>query len=347
MSKTKIDKIYKTPDKLLKAGLFLKYQVRQFGWKVEDMIEGSGSHLSPVSEGSNIENLDSLKKSWEENGYLLLKADPSSNIIEIINEEILRIRNYLESKGQGKRDEFGRTNRIINTHSMSRVILNFLCNDRLQLFLRYAFNDEPVLVGSNTFQTGTEQDIHVDPQYVYTEPNETFVGAWTALEDIHEDSGPVFYYEKSHLNPIHVKQVLNKYPDLKQKILKIRQGKAIVGRSRKHWDLATEIDKVYKKELASYWKNSGRKKIPVLIGKGDTVLWKQWLVHGGLPRNNPKMTRRSIAYHFCARNCNLWPISDFYLNSDRLSDIRPQKKRIKKCSRGLYLRQYLTQILDF
>ena len=261
MSKTEVDKLWKTPGKLLKAGLFLKYQVRQFGWKVEDMIEGSGSHLSPVSEGSNIENLDSLKNSWEENGYVLLKADPSSNIIETINEEIAWIRNYLEAKGQGKRDEFGRTNRITNSHSMSRVIFNFLCNKRLKSFLRYVFNDEPVLVGSNTFQTGTEQDMHVDPQYVYTEPDGSFVGAWTALEDIHEDSGPLFYYEKSHLNPMHVNEVLCKYPELKQKVLRARQGKTVVGRSRENWDLAAEIDKIYKKELASYWKNSGRKKL--------------------------------------------------------------------------------------
>ncbi len=339
MIRTKIDKAYKTPCGFEKIPPYLKYELRQLYWKTLDIMEGKN-----VSSAVSDEVDNSLKKSWEDNGFIILKAEDPAKV-DLVNEEIAKIQKHLKSKGQGLDDELAAT-RIVNTHSLSRVIFEFLCNRRLRNFLRYALHGEPVLMGSLAFRMGSEQSMHVDPQYIYTEPTGSFAGAWTALEDIHEDSGPFYYYEKSHINPIKVEDVLDNNAGLKQKVMTARLGKTTM-RARENWDLALDMEKAYLKELADYWENSGSEKKPALLKKGDTMVWKQWLVHGGLPRKNPKLTRQSIAYHYCANTCKLWSIADFFLNSGRLADIPSQKLPIRQSRYGLYTRQYLTQIMEF
>ena len=65
-----------------------------------------------------------------------------------------------------------------------------------------------------------------------------------------------------------VSDVLDMHPDLKQRVLDVRTGNTNA-RSRVNWDLAAEVDSAYKKELVIHWKNSGRKKIPVILKRGD------------------------------------------------------------------------------
>ena len=114
MAKTIFDEKYKTPSEFKKAEQFLMYQLRHFYWRVQDIIKDS-KKSSPLT--IEAENIDTLKKSWEEDGIVLLKSERPSKSIDLINEEISRIRKNLESKGQGTRDEYGRTNRIVNIHS--------------------------------------------------------------------------------------------------------------------------------------------------------------------------------------------------------------------------------------
>ena len=281
-----------------------------------------------------------LKKFWRENGFVILKRECSSESIDLVNEEILKSRQYLESLGQGEK-----AGRICNIHSINRLVFKFILNQRVRRFLQFALNGEPVLWGSLTFQVGTEQPAHADAPFFYTEPTGSLAGVWTALEDIHPDSGPVFYYDKSHLNPFKVKDALDRHPNLNQLVLEARKGNSNL-RNKVYRDLAIKVGDAYSEELIDHWENSGREKTPVIIEKGDTLIWSQWLVHGGLLRKNRKKTRKSIVSHFCNKDSKHWPMQDYFLNSDRLSNIPPQKLPIKICRDGLYLRQCNTQILD-
>lgn len=336
---------YQLSEKLKKCNLFLKYQLRQFNWWFQDIAEGSKDAFA--SEINDIEIMGSLKKSWEENGFVKLKSGVSSENIDLVNEEISRIRKYLESKGQGKRDKFGNNiGRICNIHSLSRIVYKFLCDQRIRNFLRFALNGEPVLWASMTFNQGTEQYVHVDTGGFFTEPAESMAAVWTALEDIHMDSGPVYYYEKSHLDYLKVDDVLDMHPNLKQKVHEFR-SKNTNARAQVNADLVREVVEIYHVELVSHWENSGRKKIPVLINKGDSFVWSQWLAHGGLTRTNPKKTRNSIVHHYCSKDSKHWHASDFLLNSDRLCNVPPTRINIKYSRDGLYARQITTFISDY
>ena len=348
MTKSNFDKKYKVPDTILKAVLFFNYQLRQTYWRALDAMEGNKKN-SALNLTGGIDDFDingALKKFWRENGFVILKRDVPSESIDLVNEAIHKSRQHLESLGQGEKDGFGNTGRISNIHSINRLVFKFILNQRVRRFLQFALNGEPVLWGSLTFQVGTEQPAHADAPFFYTEPTGSFAGVWTALEDIHPDSGPVFYYDKSPLNPLKGKDVLDRHPNLNQLVLEARKGNSNL-RNKFYRDLAAKVSDAYTEELINHWVNSGKEKIPVILEKGDTLIWSQWLVHGGLMRTNLKKTRNSIVCHFCTKDSKHWPMQDYFLNSDRLSNIPPQKLPIKICRDGLYLRQYNAQILDW
>ena len=62
MTKTKFDKIYSTPGKLDKVGLFLDYQLRQLGWRAKDIIEGCGNQSSLDSEEYDTEIIETYRR---------------------------------------------------------------------------------------------------------------------------------------------------------------------------------------------------------------------------------------------------------------------------------------------
>ena len=52
------------------------------------------------------------------------------------------------------------------------------------------------------FPVGTQQHFHTDAVHFSSVPERFVCGVWVALEDIHEDSGPLVYYPGSHRLPI-------------------------------------------------------------------------------------------------------------------------------------------------
>ena len=344
--KSDFDKKYKTPSALEKALLYLKYQLRTLYWRILDLTKFRANVLNIDSSMDNFEINDSLKKFWRENGYVILRSEYSSDTIDLINEEISKSRKHLESLGQGRKDRFGRTGRIVNIHSINRNIFKFILDQRVRKFLQYALKGEPVLWGSLTFDCGTEQAAHADAPYFYTEPIGSLASAWTALEDVHPDAGPVFYYKKSHLHPLKVKDVIDKHSDIKQLVLEARAGKSNM-RSKVYRDLAVKVSDAYSKELISYWENSKAEKKTFLLKKGDTLIWHQWLVHGGFLVKNQEKTRKSIIRHYCSIDSKHWPMQNFFLDYERISNIPCQKLPIRSCQDGFYLRQYNTSIMDW
>jgi hypothetical protein len=329
---------------LTKGELFLRHYSKYFLWRIQDKIEGALNGPAETSTVHDIKDHDSLKKSWEENGFIILKSETSPEKVDLISEEIARIRKYLLSKyllsRKQREGEFGETGRMLNTHILSRTILKFILDQRVRNFLISIFNAEPVVTVSGAFLVGTEQSLHSDGNQGPTAP---MVTAHTALEDVHPDSGPVYYYEKSHLKFLTFQDFLNKHPNLKQRTLESSARKTNII-SQADRELVDELYNTYQKEVISYWENSGSKKVPILINKGDTIIWNNWLLHGGLKRIDPKITRKSIVRHYFSKNCNRWLFQHCWLNSDRLLEVPPEKLHIEHSPYGLYLRHYISEI---
>lgn len=111
--------------------------------------------------------------------------------------------------------------------------------------------------------TGTVD--HQDSYYLDTHPKGHLIGAWVALEDIHEESGPFHVYPKSHHS-------VN--PDLYESV--------------RHQDLIDAFTALTE-QIA---------KKPLLLKKGDVVFWDSRLIHGAQSQTNPRYSRKSITAHY-------------------------------------------------
>ena len=131
---------------------------------------------------------------FENDGYIILKnAVPNSTIDRInmkISEEKLKLHDYgFSNKILNFGNRIGRFHYIINEYY---EILDHIKENIKRLL------PNPLLMGSLTFENGSCQGPHIDNWFFYTKPIESMIGVWVALEDIDDDSGPLFYYENSH-----------------------------------------------------------------------------------------------------------------------------------------------------
>jgi ectoine hydroxylase-related dioxygenase (phytanoyl-CoA dioxygenase family) len=111
-----------------------------------------------------------------------------------------------------------------------------------------------------------------------TYPLGYLMAAWIALEDIHPDSGPLFYYPGSHKLPYVLNEDFN------------------AGSSR--WRLGSRDYDVYEDRMAALVQEAGIQPQVFLPKKGDVLLWHANLVHGGTPVADASRTRKSMVIHY-------------------------------------------------
>ena len=108
-------------------------------------------------------------------------------------------------------------------------------------------------------------------------------GVWVALEDVKVDSGPLFYYPKSHKLPY-----INSR-DLGISSMQIKNEKHPQKFFEKHWCQSINKFQLQKKLF-----------IPK---KGEVLIWHANLIHGGEKINTKGITRWSQVTHYFFHNC--------------------------------------------
>src|SRR5262249_34695074 len=126
---------------------------------------------------------------------------------------------------------------------------------------------------------GSEQPAHMDFPFVVSGIPSHLAAAWFALEDVHPDAGPLFYYSGSH------------------RCKKFNWGNGII------YDPAasTRTTREFSNWLEVRSLAGGYKKETLLIRKGDALIWHGSLVHGGSPINDMHRTRRSYICHYSSQ----------------------------------------------
>ena len=145
-----------------------------------------------------------------------------------------------------------------------------------------------LLFGRKTlpFQTimghkGSAQPAHSDAIHMTTYPLGFLIANWIAMEDIHPDSGPLFYYPRSHrLLPYMLSGDLGLPPRA------FKEGEAVYTR--------------YEAALRTYIDAYGLKPETFLPQKGDVLFWHSNLVHGGAARNDLSHSRKALVCHYFA-----------------------------------------------
>lgn len=239
-----------------------------------------------------------VREAWVQDGLIVFPGLVSSERVDRHNELVAAIR----SEVPNGRDEHGLGDRIGQLHQRVPDLLDTVDSPRLQHFLRWALDDQPLLFASLNFDRGTQQEEHVDLIYFCTDPLYAMVGVWIALEDVKIDAGPLFYHLGSH----HWN-----FPYLDDS-----GDAAAVQRKAGDSPAAPEIvqgrAQTWLNRLGSEVKERGSVRQPMLVRKGDVVIWHAKLAHGGMPRNVPELSRKSVVYHFIGEKSRLYSFEDFF-----------------------------------
>lgn len=147
--------------------------------------------------------------------------------------------------------------------------------------LRALYHREPRPFQTLNFPVGTSQPAHADSLHFNSTPPSFMCGVWVALEDVHPDAGPVFYYPGSHRLPeftmadVGVAPTKDGYLDYER----------FVERAATHFGLHPQT---------------------ACIRKGQALVWASNLLHGGAPRRDAERTRHSQVTHYYFERCRYY-----------------------------------------
>jgi Phytanoyl-CoA dioxygenase (PhyH) len=150
--------------------------------------------------------------------------------------------------------------------------------------LRLLYDREPIPFQTLNFRSGTEQLTHSDTIHFSSLPSGFMCGVWMALEDVTLRQGPLHYFPTSQRLPEF------DYEDL---------GVPAVEGERS-WEnpntLASYL--VYERRIAALARESGFRREELAIAKGTFLVWSANLLHGGSPRDDRTLTRKSQVSHY-------------------------------------------------
>jgi hypothetical protein len=147
-----------------------------------------------------------------------------------------------------------------------------------------------LLLGRPTlpFQTiighkGSSQRPHSDTIHMTTYPLGYLVANWIAFEDVHEDSGPLEYYPRSHrlIPPLLSGEVSIEPLEFK------RNGAAVYSAK-------------YEPQVERHISAARLQPEYFLGNAGDVLFWHANLLHGGAPRRNLALSRKALVCHYFA-----------------------------------------------
>lgn len=165
--------------------------------------------------------------------------------------------------------------RVMDLHNLSDAGKNIMLHPTITEFLGHVFRDVVVAMQSLTFIHGTEQHAHQDYPYVVSGITSHLAATWVALEDVHADAGPLYYWEGSHT------------------VAGFDWGDGPLLTAESTRD---ELD--FAAFLVEQCETGGARRVAFRPRKGDVLFWHAGLVHGGSAVIDESLTRRSFVTHY-------------------------------------------------
>ena len=214
----------------------------------------------------------------------------------ISDDKIDRVWKAYEKFYQGNKEKFYTSNfpgdpwpeRFLNTHFSVPEVAEILHYPKLLEITKILFDRRTCPFQTITSHKGTEQAAHSDSIHMTTKPPGYLIAAWIACEDVHPDSGPLYYYPKSHRLPY----VLSKNVGISNEDFEERQHGIYHERYEPHIQELIFRHSLRRKEF--------------LAKKGDVLLWHANLLHGAEVRRDLTLSRKALVCHYFAEGVDCY-----------------------------------------
>jgi ectoine hydroxylase len=206
-------------------------------------------------------------------GYMILQGFYTEESVARLNADIDRLlaERQLDFNYTGRK--------IMESYRHSEVVdKEFFRQPDLLNLLSFIMGRKILPFHTINFMEGSEQRPHSDSIHMSTEPQGYLIAAWTALEAIGPDNGPLAFYPGSHRLPY---LSCNDYPS---------------GNTR--WAIGEESNRRYEDKIEEILAANSFERKEFHAQPGDVLIWHANLIHGGSPILRPGTTRRSMAAHY-------------------------------------------------
>ena len=167
--------------------------------------------------------------------------------------------------------------RIPDIHSHSDRALDLYLHPGLFRMIELIYGEPAIAFQSLYFEYGSQQALHRDPMFVFTEPASHLLASWVALEDVTADGGPLAYVPGSHRLPW----------------FEFTPGSVLCGKGE-----TKERRQDFLAATKSAMSERGLDVQHFTCRRGDAFIWHAGLVHGGSRITNPTQTRKSFVTHY-------------------------------------------------
>jgi ectoine hydroxylase-related dioxygenase (phytanoyl-CoA dioxygenase family) len=212
---------------------------------------------------------------WSDKGYLIWNEFFDATTVDAVQAEVDR----LVKKG---RLHPTHDNKLMFANRHSSFIRKITYEKRLVSLLDLILGREVVPFQTINFLYGSNQRAHSDSIHMTTYPLGYLIAVWIALEDTEIASGPLFYYPGSHRLPYLLNSDFNE-----------GETPLLLG-NKDYVDYEDKMQQVIREQ-------SLRSEV-FLAKKGDILVWHANLIHGGMPVQNPALTRKSMVIHYYAKD---------------------------------------------
>lgn len=212
---------------------------------------------------------------WSSKGYIHLKNYFSDEQVEEVNKAVDELINQ-------KHLPVTHDNKVMFGYKHAAAIKKMMQDEGLKILLSFILDKDVVPFQTLNFVKGSGQRAHSDSIHMTTYPLGYLIAAWIALEDIHPDSGPLFYYPGSHKLPYLLNDDFENYSS------RFKLG------NKQYSDYEDVTEDIIHRSGLSYE--------TFLPKKGDVLIWHANLIHGGMPVVNPALSRKSMVIHYYAKN---------------------------------------------
>ncbi|CAG9766247.1 unnamed protein product [Ceutorhynchus assimilis] len=223
---------------------------------------------------------------YEENGYILIENNVSSELLDEMKQRFIDICNGKENQVLTVMKDASLKHKGVKGEYLINKLQDFLYDEVLW---KYVSDDNVVdivqeLIGPNITAAhsmfinkppnaeaeSSLHPLHQDLHYFPFRPADKICASWTAIERVDENNGCLYVIPGSHRGPLYN----HTYPEgFKNKMYHGIQG----------------LDHL--------------KKTNVVMEKGDTVFFHSLLLHGSGP-NRTKGFRKAISCHYADSNCH-------------------------------------------